>query len=62
VCFFAMACVGSVSGVEPMSCALRALAGAAGVYVLSGLVGQLVLSIMVNAVISRRDKGAETKS
>lgn len=61
LCFFTMACVGSFSGVEPLSCALRALGGAVAVYVLAGVVGEIVLSIVVDAVILRRDSGGEGK-
>lgn len=51
--FLALAIVGMASGVPPFTCALRALGGAAVLFVLAMGVGRLVLSVLVDAVMSR---------
>ena len=58
--FFIMAIVGCLSGVEPFTCALRALAGAVVLYVLAKMAGRIVLRMMADAIMSgsSRDKGS----
>ncbi len=62
--FFVMAVVGWASDVPVDVCAMRAAGGAAALYIMSRLVGRLVLSIMVDAVVSERSgspKSGETR-
>jgi hypothetical protein len=51
--FLALAIVGMASGVPPFTCALRALGGAAVLFVLAMVVGRFILSVLVDAVMSR---------
>jgi len=56
--FLALAAIGLASGVPTLHCALRALGGAAVLYVVTGMAGRLVIRIMVDALIN----GASTDS
>ena len=49
--FFVLAIVGWASGVDPFTCGVRALIGAAILYVLATLAGRIVLRIMVDTVV-----------
>ena len=49
--FFGLAIVGWLSGVPPLLCGLRAVAGAAVIYVMSILVGKVAFRIMIQAAI-----------
>ncbi len=51
--FFIVAIVGTVSGVEPHVCSIRALIGAAFMYVLGRLAGALAVRMMADAAIRR---------
>lgn len=51
--FFTLAIVGSVSGVEPYTCALRALAGAAILFVLVRVTGRMAAGFLVDAMLDR---------
>lgn len=54
--FFAMSAVGLECGVPVFPCAMRALAGAAGLYILAKLAGKVVLNIVVDAVVRDQSK------
>ena len=63
--FLGLAAVGMVAGVPTLDCALRALGGAAVLYVVVSAAGRLVINIMVDAVISSaadkaRERGAHS--
>ena len=49
---FAMAMVGLCSGQSPFTCAVRALIGAAVMFVVVTMAGRLAISVLVHAVIS----------
>lgn len=57
--FFVLAGVGCLSGVDPLTCGIRAVIGAAAMYVLAKMAGRIVLKIMVDAVIrgAKPDEG-----
>jgi len=55
--FFALAIVGWFSDVPPLTCALRALAGAAAMYVVVRVAGRIVMNIMVDAVMRSLTQG-----
>ena len=57
--FLGLAGVGLASGVPPFDCALRALAGAAGLYVLARIVGRIVLQIMIDVLVDSAAGRAE---
>ena len=46
IVFFALAIVGWASGVAPLLCGLRALAGAVAIYVMSIFVDRIVIRIL----------------
>jgi hypothetical protein len=57
--FFALAIIGMAHGVSPFTCALRALAGAAVIFVLVLVVGRVMLNVIVDGMLesmSRRKK------
>ena len=49
IVFFGLAIVGWLSGVPPLLCGLRALAGAAAIYVMSIFVGRCVIRILAES-------------
>lgn len=49
--FFGLAVVGAAAGVPSFVCAWRALAGAAALYVLTILVGRIVVRFLVDALM-----------
>ena len=49
--FFALAAAASLNGVGPFDAAWRALAGAAGLYVLCRIAGKVVIGIVVDAAV-----------
>lgn len=51
--FFVMAGVGSLCDVPPLVCSLRALAGAAAIYVITMVCGKAVLGIIADAFVRR---------
>lgn len=51
--FFAMAILGTVSGVSPLTCSKRGLAGAIVVYLIVGLLLKAVNVILTSAVVER---------
>ena len=60
--FFGLAFVGWSTGVPVFICGLRALAGAAALYVLVRLAGAAVVRIVVDAAIrAARDKHMDTR-
>lgn len=64
VSFFLLALVGWCSGLPVFVCSMRALAGAAVLYVIVKVAGRLILAVMVDAVIKSRssDQAREGKS
>ena len=58
--FFVLAFVGWFSGVPAFVCGLRALAGAAALYVLINLAGSAVIRIIVDAAIKARQRDPNT--
>lgn len=52
--FFVMAIVGWTSGLEPATCASRALAGAVAVYFLIRLAGVLVIRVLIGALVDEQ--------
>jgi len=53
VALLALAGVGAASGVPPMVCGMRALAGAGVAYVLAIVAGRVVIRIMVDLMVNR---------
>ena len=53
--FFVLAAVGHVSGVPPLACGLRALAGAAVLFVMVQIAAKAVLGIFVDVVLRSRE-------
>ena len=53
--FFVLAAVGHFSGVGPLVCGLRALAGAVVLYVMTRIVAKVVLGIFVDALLQSRE-------
>ncbi len=49
--FFVLAIVGWLSGVPPLVCGLRALAGAGIIYVIGTFVGKVAFRIMIQAAV-----------
>ena len=49
-----LALVGSACGVDPLVCGLRAVAGAAVLYVMTRLAGRIVLGIAADAFVRSR--------
>ncbi|MFP3936923.1 MAG: hypothetical protein ACLFVW_01185 [Phycisphaerae bacterium] len=64
--FFVVALVGTISGVEPHVCSLRALAGAAVMYILARVCGGLVVRVVADAAIRgmnmQQQKGSSDNS
>ena len=58
IAFFAVAAVGWVSGLEPLECGLRALQGAAALFVMALVAGKIVIRILADAAV-RQDKGRD---
>ena len=54
--FFALAAIGSISGVPPLTCGLRALAGAGALFVLATVAGRAVVDAVVDAIVNARTK------
>ena len=57
--FFVLAFVGWASGVPPFTCAIRALIGAAVLYVLVTVAGRLIVNIVVESIIRDSREGEE---
>jgi len=65
VAFFVLAGVGCLCGVDVLTCGLRALAGAACVYVMTVFLGRMIVRILVNEMLNAAapgDKGEEPAS
>ena len=60
--FFVLALVGWVSRVPVFTCGMRALAGAAMLYVLVRLVGALLMWIVVEAAVKDKIRQANAKT
>lgn len=58
--FFGMAVVGWLHNVPPLTCGLRALIGAAAIYVLVTLVVRVVVNIVIGAVIKNATQHKKT--
>ena len=56
-----LAGVGLACGVPPVHCVLRALAGAAALYVVASIAGRMILNIMVDAVIDNAVKKKKSR-
>jgi predicted branched-subunit amino acid permease len=57
--FFALAIIGMCQGVSPLTCALRALAGAAVLFVLTLITVRVMLNVIVDSMMdsmTRRKK------
>ncbi|MCE5186607.1 MAG: hypothetical protein LLF76_10830 [Planctomycetaceae bacterium] len=52
--FFIMAVVGWACGLEPASCASRAIAGAAAIYVVIRIAGQMVVRILIGSLVDEQ--------
>ncbi len=50
--FFLLAGAAWAGGVEPLTCALRALGGAAAIYVLVTIVGRIIVEMMVRTILN----------
>jgi hypothetical protein len=55
--FFVLAAVGHFCGVPPFVCGLRALGGAAVLYLMTMIAGKAVLGILVDTILRARDIG-----
>jgi hypothetical protein len=60
IAFFALAGVGAVCGASPLSCALRAVAGAAVLYVLARVAGRVFVGIIVDAIVRGAGRPGQT--
>ena len=49
--FFVLAIVGTLCGAAPWACGLRALAGAAAMYLLTRVATRVIISILVESVV-----------
>ena len=58
--FFAMAGIGLACRVPVFVCAMRALAGAAVLYVLAGIVGKAAVGAIVDAMVKDASKPKES--
>jgi hypothetical protein len=59
--FFALALVGWASGLSPFVCGMRALGGAAALYVLVSIAGRLVAGIVADAIVRSAMPDGKTK-
>ena len=59
--FFVLAFVGWASGVPPFTCAIRALIGAAVLYVLATIAGRVIVNIVVDSIIRDSPEGEELR-
>jgi hypothetical protein len=59
--FFLLAGVGYLSDVPLYVCGLRALAGAAVLYVMTSLAGKVILRILVDAIMRNRNAEESTR-
>jgi len=59
--FFGLGIVGAACGVTPWVCAMRAVAGAAVLYVLTRLATRIFLDIVVDAALGRSSEPPSTK-
>ena len=57
--FLAMACIGSVKGYTPDTCACRAFLGAAAAYIVTTIAAKAVVSIVIDAMV--QSKMAKTR-
>ena len=60
--FFVLAAAAWSGGASPLTCGLRGLAGAAGVYVLTRVAGAVVLGLMVRAILQARTPSRERQT
>jgi hypothetical protein len=60
--FFLMAFVGWASGVPPFVTGMRALAGAAIMFVLVRIAGKMAVNILVDAMIKDAAKGSKARN
>jgi hypothetical protein len=56
-----LALVGALTGVPPLVCSMRALAGALVLYVLVRLVGHVTVSLVAQALTASARRGQDTK-
>jgi hypothetical protein len=59
--FFGLATVGAVSGASPLTCGLRALAGAAVIFVLVLVVGRVAINLIVDAMLDSMTRRGDLK-
>jgi hypothetical protein len=62
ICFFSISIVGWISGLSPLTCCKRALAGAAIAYIAAALAVKAINAILMNAMITNqmnKQKGNE---
>ena len=57
-----MALVGWISDVPPFTCAVRALMGAVALYVLTTVVGRVVINIVIDAIIKSSLRSKKTRN
>jgi len=58
--FFVLSAVGCLSGVPVWVCAMRAVIGAAVLYVVATIAGRTILHIVVDAMVRRRGRTEES--
>lgn len=49
--FFVLAGVGCLNDVPPMACAIRAVIGAVGLFIMVQVAGKIILGILVEAIV-----------
>jgi len=59
--FFGLALVSWLSGLEPLDCSIRAVVGAAVLFVVVTIAGKLALSVIVSAVIQNSQRRSSMK-
>lgn len=59
--FIVLAIVGTVSGVPPFVCSMRALVGAGVTYVLVTVAGRVAISILVGVILGGRPRDGQLK-
>lgn len=62
ICFFVIGLIGWCSGLLPLTCCKRAMAGAAGAYVVMTLAAKAINSILLNAIVNSEMRRLEEKS
>ena len=59
--FFGLALVSWLSGLEPLDCSIRAVVGAAALFVVVMIAGKLALSIIVSAIVQNSQPQSSLK-